>query len=1136
MVNFKKLKKKPKFAHKTEPQEALSQAFAEFNKNNFTGALKILSTIIQKNPRYGHAFALKGLCLQEQNDIDAAILALRKATELLPGDQAAQYNLGVLLQNQDQLEEAATYYKKAIKLKPDHHMALNNLGTIQHLQGDIQEATKSFETVIKIDPEAGGAYLNLGEIYRKKGDFNLAIKYFDKGLELSPNSPSNYNNLGSIYKDFGKLSKAEECFKKAIELDNSLHISYNNVGVALIGQGKLEEAIEWFEKALAIKEDFNEPAQNILMASNYPENLTPEEIFERHRQWGKKIEARLANKRITHDTPIERNRKIRVGYVSADFWQHAVGNFIEPALAVHNHDDFEIICYSDVEYPDTSTEGLRKFADKWHETKDLKDDELIDLITADGIDILVDLSGHMGRSRLSAFARKPAPIQVTYLGYPNTTGLTTMDYRISDNIADPVGKTEHLHTESIARMPNCFLCYAPPPEDLPINQPPMLEKGHVTFASFNNRPKITDTVIACWAKILKKVPNSRLVLKSSPLRDKKVREELLQKFSAQGIDHDRIELQLYVPTYAAHMQLYNQADIALDTFPYNGTTTTFEALWMGVPVITIAGESHVSRVSASILSQIGRQDLITKSTEEYIDLTIKLANDPERLTELRRDMRQRLHNSPACDRWGFTRDLENAYRKMVTEWNHTVSATTENKDHKQNAALLVAQGEELFGTGNMTEAAKLFQRAIDLDPANEDAHNNLGVIYWQNNNPMEAIRCFQEAIKLNPGNINAIDNLSEALQSIDESQKQNQPQTTVDEDNLNKADEINLEGEQLFAQNKIEEAALAFTEALKIDPEHLSAQNNLGVINWQRANKAEAIECFRKVLAMDPTFLPAIDNLQQILQTEAGNPVAHNTKPTLRILHNLARSGGTLLSKCLGCMQDVVLLSEIHPQGVQWFNPLQQAQQWFNLFSEEEIKAIEQQGGVSFADAIDLIHQKCLHQGKHLIIRDWSHLDFMAAPFLACPTNKITINEVLGDKFNIREFNTTRHPIDQWLSLSRLSIMQEKLTLEAFLAGYRKFAELCIGIGFIRYEDFIDNPTAKMKELCDHLDTPFDPSFIDKWWDYKTISGDVKSVRGDKKEIKRVPRYPVSAELLNKFANNSDYQAIIAILGYNHPE
>jgi len=978
-------------------------------------------------------------------------------------------------------------------------------------------------------------------MYRERGEFNNAIRHYTVGLKLAPNSPNSYNNLATIYKDFGRLAEAMDCYKKALELDGSQHWLYNNIGVIFIGQGKTDEAAEWFQKCLALKSDFDDSAQNYLMSLNYTDKLSPVEIFNKHRDWGKEVEARMSHRLYKNDSPINRDRKIRIGYVSADFWQHAVGNFIEPALAVHNQDDFEITCYSDVDLTDISTEGLKKLVDKWHDIHELNNDEVAELVVADGIDILVDLGGHMGKSRLPMFARKPAPIQVTYLGYPNTTGLNTIDYRITDNIADPEGKTDHLNTETLIRLPNCFLCYAPPPEELPINDLPFLKNGYITFASFNNRPKITDKVIACWAEILHKVPKSRLILKSSPLRDEGTREKLLDKFTALGIDRERIEILLYAATYAAHMQLYNQADIALDTFPYNGTTTTFEALWMGVPVVAIAGESHVSRVSASILSQIGQQDLITNSQEEYTELAVKLANDPERLAKLRQEIRPRLHTSPACDRWGFTRDLENSYREMVAKWNREITPAPDHKEDngQELATKLVLEGEQLYNDGHHSEAITLFEKALTVVPDHETALNNLGVIHWQNDNPQEAIQYFQKAVIANPSNLNAIDNLSEALATINkESQKPDTPASSAPQPGTDDpAEEINLSGEDLFAENKLDEAAQAFTKALEINPEHVSALNNLGVIHWQKGNTSEAINYLKKALTIDPAFLPAIDNLKDMLQAEMGNSItAQTNKPTIRILHNLARSGGTLLSKCLGCMQDTVLLSEIHPLGVQWFNPLQQAWQWFQLFSQEEVSAIKQQGGLSFSESIELIYQKCQEQGKNLIIRDWSHLDFMAAPFLDKPTNRVSINEVLADKFQIKEFNTTRHPIDQWLSLSRLSVMQGKISLESFLAGYHKFAQICAQTGFIRYEDFIDDPTAKMQELCNHLDVPYDPSFIDKWWNYTTISGDTKSARGSKKEILRVPRYPVADELLAQFAANPDYQASIAILGYNHPQ
>ncbi|MDH3359701.1 MAG: tetratricopeptide repeat protein, partial [Desulfobulbaceae bacterium] len=505
MAKLKKNKKK-RFQTKTghrvvkpaEQQAALNLALDQFNNQNYKAAEKILADILRHTPDHGLALSLNGVCQQEQGNIESAIASLQKAAKILPNDPDIQFNLGVIFQNKGQNDEAMTYYEKALRLQPTNHKALNNTGTLLHTMGDTEKAITKFKSILAIDPTVGSAHLNLGEMYREIGAFRQAIEHYKKGLQLSPDSPNSYNNLATIHKDFGQLSEAMDCYNKALKLDNSQHWLYSNIGVILISQGKTEEASEWFHKALSIKSDFDDSTQNYLMSLNYTDTLTPAEIFKKHKAWGKDVEARMAHKLHTHHSPINNNQKIRIGYVSADFWQHAVGNFIEPALAVHNHNDFEITCYSDVTLADIATEGLKSLADKWHDIHELNDDEVAELITSDGIDILVDLGGHMGKSRLTTFAQKPAPIQVTYLGYPNTTGLSTMDYRITDNIADPKGKTEHLNSETLIRLPNCFLCYAPPPEELPINDPPFLKNGYITFASFNNRPKITDKVITCW--------------------------------------------------------------------------------------------------------------------------------------------------------------------------------------------------------------------------------------------------------------------------------------------------------------------------------------------------------------------------------------------------------------------------------------------------------------------------------------------------------------------------------------------------------------------------------------------------------------------------------------------------------------
>ena len=357
-------------------------------------------------------------------------------------------------------------------------------------------------------------------------------------------------------------------------------------------------------------------------------------------------------------------RRLRLGYVSPDFVHHAVSYFFEPVLTARDPAAFEVFCYSDAPVADAVTQRLRAASDGWRDIAGLSDERVAELVRADRIDILVDLAGHTARNRLLVFARKPAPVQVTWLGYPNTTGLAAIDFRLTEAVSDPLGLTEAWHSEELVRLPGTFSCYAPPPESPPVNALPALAAGQVTFGCFNNLAKVTPPALALWARVLREVAGSRLFLKSPGLADLETVARLREEFALHGIPADRLEFSGAELSVAAHLSLYHRVDVALDTFPYNGTTTTCEALWMGVPVVTLAGATHVSRVGASLLTHLGAPEWIGDAPEAYVARCRGLAADLPRLAVLRSGLRERMRGSPLCDAAGFTRGLEDALRAI----------------------------------------------------------------------------------------------------------------------------------------------------------------------------------------------------------------------------------------------------------------------------------------------------------------------------------------------------------------------------------------------------------------------------------------------------------------------------------------
>jgi protein O-GlcNAc transferase len=422
-----------------------------------------------------------------------------------------------------------------------------------------------------------------------------------------------------------------------------------------------------YRKAVSIRPDHARTLSNLLFCLNYDDKLTNAELLAAHREW---------DERYGHEVPRPTSyanerapgRRLKIGYVSPDFRAHSVAYFLEPLLKAHDHQAVEVFCYAEVARADRVTEYLRGFADHWLITVGLSDDELTERIRGDGIDILVDVAGHTADNRLRVFARKPAPVQATWLGYPNTTGLSAIDYRIVDAVTDPPGQADAWASEKLLRLDGGFICYGGLEGAAPPAPPPCLTTGHVTFGSFNNPGKISNATMDAWASLLERLPDARLLLKGKSFTDPTACALYRARLAERGVAAERVELMATVPSAAAHLAVYDRVDVALDPFPHNGTTTTCEALWMGVPVVTLRGDRHAGRVGASLLGQIGLTDLLANSVEEYIEIAAALANDRSRLADLRRSLRPRMEASPLCDSRAFARKMEAAFRSMWHRW------------------------------------------------------------------------------------------------------------------------------------------------------------------------------------------------------------------------------------------------------------------------------------------------------------------------------------------------------------------------------------------------------------------------------------------------------------------------------------
>lgn len=619
---------------------------------------------IELDPRSVTAHSNLGAALKDLKRFDEALVSLRTALELDPTHVDAHFNLAAVWHAQEKWAEAAAAYDDVLRLQGDHAKALANLGTVLQHQGRIDESLALLDRAIAIDPNYASAHLNRANVYRLGRRTAEAVEEYETALRLQPDFPEAYNNLAVLFNDVDQPDLAAQCCRRGIRQDAHSGALYANLATAMQNLGKLDEAIEFARKSVELEPDAVGAHSNLLYKLNFNPDYDAATIFQEHLDWARRHAEPLTALATGHSNDRSPDRRLRIGYVSPYFRDHAVNFFSEPMIAAHDHQDFEILCYSDAAIADAATERLRPAVDHWRETRFLTDQELADTIRGDAIDILVDLTGHIAGNRLLTFARKPAPIQVTYIGYQNTTGMSAIDYRLTDAWADPPGQTEAFYTEELVRLPRAFFCYRPSeaPEVSPL---PALRTGHVTFGSFNNFAKVSPAALESWLNLLDRVTGSRLMILAHGGGSLAARVGQLAE--SQGLDPARIEFCEKRPR-PAYLELMSRVDIALDPFPFNGHTTTCDAVWMGLPVVMLAGASYASRFGGSVLHQVGLCDLIAATPDEYVEIAARLAADVDALAHLRATLRDTMAGSPLLDAAGFARNLEAAYRQMWHTW------------------------------------------------------------------------------------------------------------------------------------------------------------------------------------------------------------------------------------------------------------------------------------------------------------------------------------------------------------------------------------------------------------------------------------------------------------------------------------
>lgn len=570
------------------------------------------------------------------------------------------------LMAQGQVMQAGPIYQSVLQQAPNNLDALEQMGLAAYKTQQGELARRCWQKVSQLDPKRVRSLYMLAMLSAEQGDADAAIALYQRVTQLAPTQVEAFNNLGVLLKNQERYEEAAAAFRKVVAKQPKSAFALSNLGNVLKESGHLSEAITMLERANKADPKISAAYSNLLLALHYQDHC-PQSVFERHLSWGEHVPEHIKPDRFDFaerpslQDKLASNQRLRIGFVSPDLHRHSVAFFIEALFAHYDKGVFEFVVYHNNRKHDAVSERLKSRVDAWHVVVDLDELVLAERIYQDQIDILIDLAGHTANNRLAVFYQKPAPVQMTWLGYPNTTGLQQIDYRICDADTDPEAYADDLNSETLLRLDGPFLCYQAPCEAVACTtKTPALDKGYITFASFNNLVKISDATLEYWSALLNSAPNSRLLIKAMQLGNEAMRTRLLARFEQAGIDPSRLDLHAMVPNYAGHLALYNQADIALDTLPYNGTTTTCEALYMGVPVLTLEGHSHVSRVSGSLLNSLVLQDFVCADIAQASALVQGFVAHPEKLNHLRQGLRTRMLESPLCDGEGFAQRFKTA--------------------------------------------------------------------------------------------------------------------------------------------------------------------------------------------------------------------------------------------------------------------------------------------------------------------------------------------------------------------------------------------------------------------------------------------------------------------------------------------
>lgn len=625
-------------------------------------ALETIDHAIQLDASYPQAGNIRGILLMELERLDEAEEQLRCVLTDAPEFLDAAMNLGNVLLKKNCAVDAVALLQTQLEHNPYHKLLTYNLCEALRELGQWHPASERLQSLILQHPNFWEARICLGRVLTALGRFDEAIEWLRPLIDVPSARCQASRFLGKIYLDLSEYQAAEHHLLEAANLDQDNPYVNCALGQLYADTGQLTESETYLRRALTHAPDLHAANSGLLFVLSGQTSCSAQTLYDAHRQWGSRFQP--SAQPLRHRARRTNSRKLRIGYVSPDLRKHAVAAYLLPVLESHNRDQFEIACFAEIAKEDEVSRRIQKHVDSWMLSRGLSDQQLADRINEQQIDILVDLAGHTRGNRLPVFVHRPAPIQVTWLGYPNTTGLDCIDYRLTCNIQDPEGHSSY-HTESLVRLPFGSFCYAGPDSNTEVNERPAIGNRNITFGSLHRPFKINDGVLDCWSRVLEQVKNSRLILLNTNFSEDRA-NQMLRFFESRGIAASRIDIRSCFQG-DTHLTTYHEIDIALDVFPWAGGTTTLEALWMGVPVVALSGDRRAARSTAAIVHHVGHPELLAKSIPEYVQLAANLASDVRRLEQYRRRLRNDVRETVANPQ-RFTKSLEDCFRTMWENW------------------------------------------------------------------------------------------------------------------------------------------------------------------------------------------------------------------------------------------------------------------------------------------------------------------------------------------------------------------------------------------------------------------------------------------------------------------------------------